>query len=64
MTKSMAIAYRSTPKRKPAKNRADVILTREDFEDAVSAINITLADLAKQTGINRQYLAHSTPPGQ
>jgi transcriptional regulator with XRE-family HTH domain len=53
----MAIAYRSTPKRKPAKNRADVILTREDFEDAVSAINITLADLAKQTGINRQYLS-------
>ncbi|MBI3524655.1 MAG: helix-turn-helix transcriptional regulator [Betaproteobacteria bacterium] len=53
----MAIQYRSTPKRKATDRGASAILTREDFEDAVAAVNMTLADIAKATGINRQYLS-------
>lgn len=53
----MAISFRSTPKRTPRDNTVDAILSKEDFEDAVAAVNMTLADLAKQTGINRKYLS-------
>lgn len=53
----MAISFRSTPKRIPRDDSADAILSRQDFEDAVAAVNMTLADIAKQTDINRQYLS-------
>lgn len=53
----MAIQYRSTPKQKPADRGASAILARDDFGDAVAAVNMTLADIAKATGINRQYLS-------
>lgn len=53
----MAIQFRSTPKRPQRDRTVDAILSKEDFEDAVAAVNMTLADIAKQTGINRQYLS-------
>jgi transcriptional regulator with XRE-family HTH domain len=53
----MAIQFRSTTKRTPRDHSIDAILSKEDFEDAVAAVNMTLADIAKQTGINRQYLS-------
>jgi transcriptional regulator with XRE-family HTH domain len=53
----MAISFRSTPKHTPRDRTVDTILSKEDFEDAVAAVNMTLADIAKQTGINRQYLS-------
>lgn len=53
----MAIQFRSTPKRAQRDTSVDAILSRQDFEDAVAAVNMTLADIAKQTGINRQYLS-------
>lgn len=53
----MAISFRSTPKHTPRDRTVDAILSKEDFEDAVAAINMTLADIAKQTGVNRQYLS-------
>lgn len=53
----MAIQFRSTPKHTPRDRTVDAILSKEDFEDAVAAVNMTLADIAKQTGINRQYLS-------
>lgn len=53
----MAIQFRSTSKPTPRDRTVDAILSKEDFEDAVAAVNMTLADIAKQTGINRQYLS-------
>jgi hypothetical protein len=53
----MAIQFRSTPKHTPRDRTVDAILSKEDFEDAVAAVNMTLADIAKQTGVNRQYLS-------
>ena len=53
----MTNQFRSTPKRAQRDRLVDAILSREDFEDAVAAVNMTLADIAKQTGINRQYLS-------
>ena len=53
----MAIQFRSTPKRAQRDTSVDAILSREDFEDSVAAVNMTLAEIAKQTGINRQYLS-------
>lgn len=53
----MAISFRSTTKPAPRDRSVDAILSKEDFEDAVAAVNMTLADIAKQTGINRQYLS-------
>lgn len=53
----MAIQFRSTPKHTPRDRTVDAILSKEDFEDAVTAVNMTLADIAKQTGVNRQYLS-------
>lgn len=53
----MAIQFRSTPKRAQRDTSADAILSRQDFEDAVAAVNMTLAEIAKQTGVNRQYLS-------
>lgn len=53
----MAIQFRSTPKRAQRDPSVDAILSRQDFEDAVAAVNMTLADIAKQTGVNRQYLS-------
>lgn len=53
----MAIQFRSTPKRAPRDRSVDAILSKEDFEDAVAAVTMTLADIAKQTGVNRQYLS-------
>lgn len=53
----MAIQFRSTPKHTPRDRSVDAILSREDFDDAVAAVNMTLADIAKQTGVNRQYLS-------
>ena len=53
----MAISFRSTPKHTTRDRTVDAILSKEDFEDAVAAVNMTLADIAKQTGINRQYLS-------
>jgi transcriptional regulator with XRE-family HTH domain len=53
----MAIQFRSTPKHTPRDRTVDAILSKEDFEDAVAAVNMTLADIAKQTKVNRQYLS-------
>lgn len=53
----MAISFRSTTKPAPRDRTVDAILSPEDFEDAVAAVNMTLADIAKQTGVNRQYLS-------
>ena len=53
----MAISFRSTPKYTPRDRTVDAILSRDDFEDAVGAVNMTLAEIAKQTGVNRQYLS-------
>lgn len=53
----MSIQYRSPSKRKAADSGADAILTRDDFEQAVAAVNMTLADISKATNIHRQYLS-------
>lgn len=53
----MSIQYRSTPKRKPRDNPADEFITAADFGDAVAAVNMSVADVAKAVGVSRPLLS-------
>lgn len=51
------IQFRSTPKRKPRENPADEFITAADFGDAVAAVNMSVADVAKAVGVSRPLLS-------